>query len=73
MKTEQRIVVSLPAPLVKKFAGIVNIDPNDEKFSDYIANMLREELASRDIAEAEEVDRSESEEIRARLTKLGYL
>lgn len=72
-ETEQRIVVSLPAPLVKKVAEITNIDPADEKLSDYIANMIREVLASRDLTQHEETESSESEEIRARLKKIGYL
>ena len=49
------------------------MDPKDERFSDYIANVLREALASRDVAQPEEMDASESEEIRARLKKIGYL
>ena len=72
-ETEGKIVVSLPAPLVKKLAKITNTDPVDGKFSDYIANVLRESLASRDHAQPEEMNASESEEIRARLKKIGYL
>ena len=72
-ETEQKVLVSLPAPLVKKAAEISKINPADERFSDYIANVLREALASRDLAQPEEMDASESEEIRARLKKIGYL
>jgi len=73
VETERRIAVLLPAPLVKKVAEITNINPADEKFADYIANVLREALASREVAQPEEMDPSESEEIRARLKKIGYL
>ena len=72
-ETEQKVLVSLPAPLVKKAAEISKINPADVRFSDYIANVLREALASRDLAQPEEMDASESEEIRARLKKIGYL
>ena len=72
-ETEQKVLVSLPAPLVKKAAEISNINPADARFSDYIANVLREALASRDLAQPEEMDASESEEIRARLKRIGYL
>jgi len=73
VETERRIAVLLPAPLVKKVAEIANMNPADKKFADYIANVLREALASREVAQPEEMDHSESEEIRARLKKIGYL
>ena len=70
---EQKVEVALPAPLIKKIADMIHISPVDSRFADYIANILREAVASRESPHFDRADDSESEEIRARLKKIGYL
>ena len=70
---EQKVEVALPTPLVKKIADMIHISPVDARFADYVANILREAIASRESSHFDRVDDAESEEIRARLKKIGYL
>jgi hypothetical protein len=70
---ERKVNVSLPAPLVEKVIEMAHIEPGDGKLADYIAQVLRESLASHEVPNSNDGSDPDSEEIRARLKKLGYL
>ncbi len=69
----QEVLVKLPAPLVRKLVDLDHIGFNRENLSDEVAKLLRGAIAFREAEDQKGSSDPDSEEIRARLLKLGYI